>query len=208
MRSRPAPAELPHLHVVGDSISLRYGPDLEWMLHGLTRYTRKPQVGDDPESANGRDSGSVLAYLVGISAQERADIDYLMVNCGLHDIKRDPEDGHPLTSLDQYVDNLRTLTWYAREGTHTLVWVRTTPVIDSIHNNHPEVGFRRFASDVATYNEAADAVMLEADAYVIDLFSFTQNLGPDVYCDHVHFEPEVARLQAAYIAGNLSQIIT
>lgn len=201
-------SDLPRLRVVGDSISLRYGPDLARMLGGLARYSRKPQVGDDPESANGRDSGTVLAYLVGISEAERRDIDYLMVNCGLHDIKRNLQDGQPLTSLEQYVDNLRTITWYAREGTHTLIWVRTTPVIDAIHNNYPDMQFRRFASDVATYNEAADAVMLEADAYIIDLFGFTQSLGPDAYCDHVHFSPDVARLQAAFIAGNLSQIIT
>ena len=155
---------LPHLHVVGDSISMRYGPDLERMLCGIAHYSRKPVVGDDPESANGRDSGSVLAYLVGLNEAERADIDYLMVNCGLHDIKRDLQTSRPLTSLQQYVDNLRTITWYAREGTHTLVWVRTTPVIDVIHNGHPEMPFRRYAGDVTVYNKAADAVMLEADA--------------------------------------------
>jgi lysophospholipase L1-like esterase len=204
----PDTAALPHLHVVGDSISLHYGPHLEGMLAGLARYSRKPQVGDDRESANGRDSAAVLAYLVGLRAAQRGEIDYLMVNCGLHDIKRDLHTGEPLTALEQYVDHLRTITWYAREGTHTLIWVRTTPVDDARHNGYPEMQFYRFASDVATYNAAADAVMLEARAHVIDLFSFTQNLGPDVYCDHVHFTPEIARLQAAYIAGNLAQIIT
>jgi lysophospholipase L1-like esterase len=200
--------DLPGLHVVGDSISMRYGPHLAEMLAGVARYSRKPQVGDDPESANGRDSATALAYLVGLSAAERGDIDYLMINSGLHDIKRDLRTGEPLNSLQQYVDNLRTITWYTREGTHTLIWVRTTPVIDARHNGYPGLEFRRFASDVATYNAAADAVMLEARAPVIDLFGFTQSLGPDVYCDHVHFTPEVARLQAAYIAGNLAQIIT
>lgn len=200
--------DLPRLHVVGDSISMGYGPDLERMLRGLARYSRKPQLGDDPESANGRDSGAVLAYLVGLRAAERSGIDYLMINCGLHDVKRDPETGEPLTPLQQYVDNLRTITWYAREGTHTLIWVRTTPVVDSIHNSQPHLGFHRFASDVATYNAAADAVMLEARAHVIDLFGFTESLGRDVYCDHVHFTPQVTRLQAAYVAGNLAQIIT
>lgn len=208
MKGEIPPSALPHLHVVGDSISMRYGPGLERMLRGVACYSRKPQVGDDPESANGRDSGAVLAYLIGLSAAERADIDYLMVNCGLHDVKRNLQDGRPLTPLQQYVDNLRALTWYAREGTHTLIWVRTTPVIDAHHNNYPDMEFHRYAVDIASYNAAADAVMQEADAYVIDLFSFTHSLGPDAYCDHVHFTPEVARLQAAYIAGCLSQIIT
>ena len=84
----------------------------------------------------------------------------------------------------------------------------TTPVVDAVHNGYPGMQFHRYAADVAAYNEAADAVMLAAGAFVVDLFGFTRSLGPGVYCDHVHFTPEVARLQAAYIAGNLSQIIT
>ncbi len=202
------PDIFPHLHVVGDSISMRYGPDLERMLSGVAYYSRKPVVGDDPESANGRDSGTVLAYLAGLNETERRDIDYLMVNCGLHDIKRNLEDGRPLTALEQYIQNLRAIVRYAAEATHTLVWVRTTPILDAIHNNYPNMQFHRYAADVAAYNAAADDVMLGARAEVIDLFGFTQGLGPDVYCDHVHFTPEVARLQAAFVAGNLLQIIT
>lgn len=196
---------LPHLHVVGDSISLRYGPYLESMLRGVARYSRKPVVGDDPESANGRDSGTVLAYLSGLGADN---IDYLLVNCGLHDIKRSAIHGRLLTPLDQYAENLRTITRCAAERACTLAWVRTTPVVDAIHNHDPRMEFHRYAFDVAVYNEAADAIMHAARAPVIDLFGFTQSLGPDVYCDHVHFSPEVARLQAAYIAGSLGRIIT
>lgn len=200
--------DLPHLHVVGDSISMRYGPYLEPMLCGVARYSRKPAAGDDPESANGRDSGAVLAYLTRLDAGARRDIDYLVVNCGLHDVKRSLADPRPLTSRAQYIENLRAITWYAAEETHTLIWVRTTPVIDAVHNSYPGMEFHRHAADVAAYNEAADAVMVAARAHIIDLFGFTASLGPDVYCDHVHFTPEVARLQAAFIAGNLLQIIT
>ena len=198
---------LPHLHVVGDSISLRYGPDLDRMLARVARYSRKPVVGDDPESANGRDSGTVLAYLDGLRAAGRAKIDYLMVNCGLHDVKRDLVDARPLTPLAQYAANLSAIAELARAFGARLIWVRATPVIDAIHNNAPDMAFHRFAADVAAYNEVADAVMRKAGACIIDLHGFTQALGPDVYCDHVHFTPEVARLQAAFIAGCLSQII-
>lgn len=199
---------LPHVHVVGDSISMRYGPDLERMLTGMARYSRKPVEGDDPESANGRDSETALAYLEGLSQAERDAIDYLMVNCGLHDIKRSLENSLPLTPLELYFHHLRAIVRYARAATQTLIWVRTTPVVDQIHNSFPDMAFRRHQADVVAYNAAADAIMLSADVDVIDLFGFTLNLGAGVYCDHVHFTPEVARLQAAYIAGNLSQIIT
>jgi hypothetical protein len=36
---------------------------------------------------------------------------------------------------------------------------------------------------------------------VIDLHSFTANLGPDLYIDHVHFPESIREKQAAYIAG-------
>jgi lysophospholipase L1-like esterase len=166
-------AALPHLHVVGDSISMRYGPHLAGMLAGVAQYSRKPVVGDDPESANGRDSGAVLAYLNGLSPAERGDIDYLMVNCGLHDIKRGLADGQPLTPPEQYEDNLRAITRVARAAARRLIWVRTTPVIDAVHNRYPDLEFHRYAADVAAYNAAADAIMLDARAPIIDLFGFT-----------------------------------
>jgi len=37
----------------------------------------------------------------------------------------------------------------------------------------------------------------------IDLYGFTLPLGPEAYCDHVHFQNAVCRLQAAFIAGHL-----
>ena len=199
---------LPHVHVVGDSISMRYGPDLAQMLAGIADYSRKPVVGDDPESANARDSGTALAYLVGLDAAERAGIDTLLVNCGLHDIKRDLDDGAPLTPPAEYAERLRAIASYAREGGHTLVWVRTTPVVDAIHNGYPGMQFHRYAADVAAYNEAADAVMLRPA-----LLSSTCSASPGASArasTAITFTSRrrSTRLQAAYIAGNLSQIIT
>jgi len=39
---------------------------------------------------------------------------------------------------------------------------------------------------------------------VIDLYTFTSNLGNDLYCDHVHFHDYIRRQQAAFIAGWLA----
>jgi hypothetical protein len=35
------------------------------------------------------------------------------------------------------------------------------------------------------------------------LYTFTCNVGPELYCDHVHLTMRVRELQAAYIAGSL-----
>jgi hypothetical protein len=81
-----------------------------------------------------------------------------------------------------------------------VVWVRTTPVDEAIHNQR-EMAFHRFAADCDTYNAIADSVMRLNDVPVIDLYSFTRNLGADVYCDHVHFHDHIREKQAANITG-------
>jgi len=86
-----------------------------------------------------------------------------------------------------------------------IIWVRTTPVIDERHNRLNTL-FRRFEADVETYNAIADRIMREHTVPIIDLFTFTRNLGSDVYVDHVHFTDEVRAQQAAFIAGCLSVV--
>jgi hypothetical protein len=82
-----------------------------------------------------------------------------------------------------------------------LVWVRTTPCDEAVHNTRPGMTFHRFAADCAAYNAVADEVMAAAGVPTIDLHSFTASLGGEVYCDHVHFHEAVREKQGAYIAG-------
>ncbi len=51
------------------------------------------------------------------------------------------------------------------------------------------------------YNAIAESVMNNNKIPIIDLYSFTLNLGDDPYCDHVHFKENIRQLQAAFIAG-------
>jgi Na+-transporting NADH:ubiquinone oxidoreductase subunit NqrA len=82
------------------------------------------------------------------------------------------------------------------------IWVRTTDVVDDIHNTRISQ-FHRFHEDVLAYNQVADQVMTSNGVPTIDLYTFTREFGAGAYCDHVHFTEEVRRLQAAYIAGFL-----
>lgn len=196
---------LPLLHVVGDSISMHYGPYLETMLAGWLAYSRKAGHADDPESANGGDSSLVVAYLQSLGNDFLSHIDYLMVNCGLHDIKRSIPDAAYQVPLEQYTANLHAIIKIVQASKAKLIWVRTTPVVDAIHNSLSQP-FHRHASDVESYNARADEIMRSNDVPIIDLFTFTWNLGADVYCDHVHFKDAIRVQQAAFIAGALSQI--
>ena len=74
------------LFVIGDSISVHYGPYLEQMVSGVFGYARKEATPSPPEAlpypadANGGDSSQVLAYLGANLAEHAPDV--LLLNCG------------------------------------------------------------------------------------------------------------------------------
>ena len=195
----------PLLHVLGDSISMQYGPYLEKMLQGVMIYSRKQPATSEPDSANGGDSSMALAYLRERIAQAPV-FNLLLLNCGLHDIKHNPGAADTQVPLAAYPDNLRAILSLAHEQAVQVVWVRTTPVADEIHNSR-STSFKRYNADVLAFNAAADQVMAKAGIPVIDLYTFTSNLGSDLYIDHVHFNDAVRMQQAAFIAGRLYTFI-
>lgn len=194
------------IHIVGDSISIQYGPFLEAYLEGVMEYGRKEGAAeallnlDESQGANGGDSARVLRYLRARADAGGIDADLLLVNCGLHDIKTDPGTGGKQVALDAYREHLRGIVEVAVRMRLQLVWIRTTPVDETRHNGEG-MKFHRFAVDCDAYNEAADEIMAAAGVPLIDLHTFTCNLGKDVFCDHAHFRPHVREKQAAFIAG-------
>lgn len=199
---------LPRLFVIGDSISMHYGPYLERFLDGRFAYARKGGAEMDAvraaglqQDANGGDSAAVLAYLEAVTRARALQAEVLLLNCGLHDIKTDPASGRKQVPLAAYRENLARCLPLARGLARNVVWVRTTPTDERVHNRRPGMAFHRFAADVEAYNAAADAIMREAGVPGIDLFAFTGRLGPDLFCDHVHFHEAVREKQAAFIAG-------
>lgn len=189
---------------------MHYGPYLAQALRGEWRYERKTgREGnlDHGTGANGGDSGAVRAYLAERLAGGGIGADWLLFNCGLHDIKADRQTGRLQVGLPDYVANLRgILETIGRLGLRP-IWVRTTPVVESLHNAVPgPKEFNRFAQDVITYNAAADRLMNAAGVPDIDLYSFTMPLLPGATYDGVHFNEEVRKLQADFIARELRRI--
>ena len=197
------------LYVIGDSISMQYGPHLERALRGVMSYARKDDQAvarlnlAPAQDANGGDSSMVLAFLRAAIAAGVIDADVIAVNCGLHDIKTTPATGLKQVPLDLYPQNLSRIVAAAREIAPAVVWIRTTPVDEKRHNGSG-IEFHRFEADCDAYNRAADEIMAAFAIPAIDLHTFTSNLGPDLYADHVHFHDHVARNQASFIAGWLA----
>jgi lysophospholipase L1-like esterase len=201
---------IPSLHIVGDSISIQYGPYLEKMLAGVLTYTRKTgNVGnlDNPEGANGGDSSMVLNYLQTLRNDARVPFDYLMVNCGLHDLRVLRAQNRYQIPIEQYAANLTAIIKVAKSLARNMIWVRTTTVVDEIHNRE-HMEFFRYARDVDRYNACADDIVRAHRIPMIDLFTFTRTLGDEVYFDHVHFKEIIREQHAAFIAGYLYSMIS
>ncbi|MFA9478384.1 SGNH/GDSL hydrolase family protein [Phycisphaerales bacterium AB-hyl4] len=198
---------LPTLLVLGDSISLQYGPHLESYLADRCVYRTKQAEGDAfadldlPQGKNVGDSRMLLAYLRALDEQNTLHADFILMNCGLHDIKVDPSTGQRQVDITAYRENLLSIVDLLQQRSIPLAWMRTTPVVDAVHN--AKASFHRFAADNEAYIAVADDVMAQRQVPLIDLHSFTRSLGDDeqLFCDHVHYHAPIRQLQAAYLAG-------
>jgi lysophospholipase L1-like esterase len=199
---------LPKLFVIGDSISMQYGPYLEKYVQGVWQYERKSDDGqaaknlDVPTGANGGDSRMVLEYLRLKLTDKNFRPDVLLLNCGLHDIKRHPQTNAIQVTAENYRRNLESIVQLVRARGIALIWMRTTPVEDERHNSRSKE-FKRYARDLDEYNRIADAVMAQHKIPAIDLYAFTNALGSEHFIDHVHYDEAARALQAAHIAGFL-----
>lgn len=199
------------IYVIGDSISIQYGPFLKQYLNENIEYSRKEGVEeallnlDIPQGANGGDSKMVLKFLTAKIKSGNLNADYLLLNCGLHDIKTDIKTNKQQVSIDEYKQNLKTILDLLESKNQKMIWIKTTPCIDKIHNSE-DSKFLRFEKDCFAYNSVADKLMTQANIPIIDLYSFTKKLGTDIYCDHVHFHDHVREKQGAFIAGYLERL--
>lgn len=205
--------QLPKLFLVGDSISIYYTPYLQADTVKLVQFSRKgsptaetiAQQLSDP-NAQGGNSRMVLEYLKGRYAEPGFRPDVVVINCGLHDIKRIPKTNAIAIEASEYHDNLAAILALVRSKGGQLLWVNTTPVNDVRHNSLSKE-FYRYNADVKRYNEIAEKLFKQSHVPMVDLYDFTEQLGESHYIDHVHFDEPTRMLQAAYIAGFLDSIL-
>lgn len=205
--------QLPTVFLIGDSISIQYGPYLKTYLEGVATLDRKKDDGsaeknlDVPKGANGGDSRMVLEYLKSKLKDPTFQPNYLLLNCGLHDIKRNSTTGEIQVDEKNYRKNLTTIFNILKERNIQPIWIRTTAVVDTIHNSRSKA-FKRYSRDLTTYNAIADEICHQFQIPVIDLHGFSWRLGLEQFADHVHYKEAARALQGAYIAGHLTQLIT
>lgn len=203
---------LPEVFLIGDSIAGHYRPYLEKYISDFARLNWKRDNGqaeknlDVPTGSNGGDSRMVLEYLKQKMKDRSFEPEYLLLNCGLHDIKHDPKTGKIQITEEDYKRNLEEIVRIIGERNIKLVWVKTTWVVDSIHNPKQKL-FYRYEKDVARYNTIADEICDKYRIPSIDLHDFSKKQGIGQFVDHVHYKEPTRALQAAYIAGFLERIL-
>jgi len=200
------------IYVLGDSISIHYGVYLQKYLQGKHELSRKEGEEealldlDRPLGANGGDSSMVLSFLKAKIESGGIDYDYILINCGLHDLRKNPVTGDYQVPVDKYEKNIREIVNIVKQIKPEMIWIRTTPCDESVHNSQGK-DYERFAHDCLEYNLAADKIMIDTDTPSIDLYTFTNNLGGDLFCDHIHFHEHIRKQQAAFITGWLNAFI-
>jgi len=196
--------DLKKIFVLGDSISIHYGPYLKQYTEGVFMYDRKRgdealEDLDKPVGGNGGDSRRIVEYLS--QYIHMVDADVLLLNCGLHDLRRDRETQKQHINIPEYEENLYKSIELINKTKNKPVWVSTTPVDGKLHTEKKP--FDRFNDDVIMFNKSAEKIMKENNIDIIDLYTFTSkiNIGEPLSKDGVHFIEQVRALQGAFIAG-------
>ncbi len=197
--------------LLGDSISIHYRPFLihhlgsSWTIFGKDGTARDLEDLDFPRGANGGDSAMVLEYLK--NELPFSQTKTLLLNCGLHDIKRyESQSGYQVTT-DEYKKNLTAITKLCKDSGMTLIWITTTG-FDEIRHNTLQKEFKRHEADGELFNSIALDVMHQAELPVIDLRRFTASLeGDEIFDDHIHFSLPVRRRQGEFLSLEVRKIL-
>lgn len=200
--------------LIGDSISLDYGPQLRSLLReDIAVFSREGAEEayknlDLPIGGNGGDSRRVLDYVTKLDADGKLDADYFFFNCGLHDIKRERPEEHLQIDECTYRANLQAIVDLMKKRGICTVFITTTQADGTRYK--PTMPFTRRTEDVLTYNAIAKEVMEQNGLDMVDLFAFTDSLGRvgnDLFRDHTHFLPDVITLHAKFIADAINAYV-
>lgn len=197
------------LFLLGDSISLHYGPFLKEYLKDDFEIYRKPGKEealkriDHAVGGNGGDSSHVLSYIKERQKANDLNFDIFLFNCGAHDIKRKIPDEKPQVPIDEYEKNLNEVYEIMESEGVKCVFITSTPIFEKEHNELIPGGVKRYSKDVCAYGKVAVETAKKHNAPIIDLYGFTSSLSGEIFQDYAHFDVPTRKLQAAFIAGSL-----
>lgn len=185
--------------LIGDSIRMGYQPFVAEVLKGEAEVW-------GPEE-NGGTSRNVLAHLDEWVLSRESDIVHL--NCGLHDLARDPDEnrniGDVRVSVDEYERNVRAILSKVQSSGRKIVWATTTPVHEDDHRRVKIM--ERHEADIEKYNAAALRVAEELKVPVNDLYRVVVEAGEEsgMKPDGVHYSDAGSQRLGRAVAAFLRQ---
>ncbi|QDT88570.1 SGNH/GDSL hydrolase family protein [Gimesia algae] len=191
-------ADLPHVLIIGDSISIGYTKPTIELLKDVANVERvKTNCGD---TKRGRQH---LERWLG-----KTNWDVIHFNWGLHDLcyrhpdsktqgHRDKVNGTISVPLDQYEKNLEALVEQLEKTGATLIWATTTPV--------PESEAGRVVGDDLKYNQVAEKIMKKHDIKINDLHKLATGFEASLWAGpgNVHFKPAGSDKLAQQVAQEI-----
>ncbi|OUU23330.1 MAG: hypothetical protein CBC04_10060 [Verrucomicrobia bacterium TMED44] len=184
---------LPHVLIIGDSISIGYTLPTRALLQGKVNLHRIP--------TNGGPTTKGLMEIDKWLGKRKWDL--IHFNWGLHDLKYMGKDGTNLVPkekggvvqvpLADYEKNLEKLVGRMKKAARQLVWRNTTPI--------PLGSQARYVGDAVKYNQAAARVMKKHKIPTLDLFSPSkQNMKDWMRVANVHYHPDGSQALAELVA--------
>ena len=201
-------AGLPNVLIYGDSISIGYTPGVRKALKGRANVYRLHLNGGASDSVVGKmDDMDTAMRAREVSGHWDFQWDVIHVNVGLHDLKYvdnksglDLENGELVTSVQDYMINLRRIIAYLQNGSPQakLIFALTTKV--------PPGSQGRFEESELSYNAAARQVL--ADYPEIEVNDLRAVSLPFEQHGNVHFKPDGIAAQAEHVAGVIKRHLT
>ena len=187
---------LPHVLIIGDSISIGYTLPTRTLLKGKMNLHRIP--------TNGGPTTKGVTEIEKWLGKRKWDL--IHFNWGLHDLKYMGKDGTNLVPkekggivqvpLSEYEKNLEKLVIRMKKSATQLVWRNTTPI--------PPGSRARYVGDSVKYNQAAARVMKKHGVPTLDLFTPSKkNMKDWMKKADVHYHAHGSQALAERVAGDI-----
>ena len=187
---------IPHVLIIGDSISIGYTLPTRALLKGKVNLHRIP--------TNGGPTTKGLTEIEKWLGKRKWDL--IHFNWGLHDLKFMGKDGTNLVpkekggivqvSLPEYEKNLSKLVIRMKKSAKQLVWRNTTPI--------PPGSKARYVGDSIKYNQAAARVMKKHGLPTLDLYTPSKKNMKDWMKEaNVHYHAHGSQALAERVAQDI-----
>ena len=186
---------LRQMNLYGDSIRLGYQPFLE------QRCKNKFCISALEENCG--DSSNLFSML-----EKQNPKDLIIINAGLHDIRKDNVTGCNQVSLGKYESNLRKI-FEQLKGRH-IFWLTSVPFNEKKYNQVNKIAeknYSRFISDLKKYNKKSIEICSELGVQYVDAELHFNNLDLGKYRvdDGLHLKPEGYKKLAEFICKEIAE---